>query len=92
MVKYIKAKWFHDEKDYPVEIYSEVDNERYELRKVEIFRDGNAGYADEKRNSGNTLLGESPMPRLNEINSDNEFSAQEISLDDFESIWNKFYF
>jgi hypothetical protein len=41
----------------PVVLYSELDDNRFEVRKVEVFRDGRLGYADAVRSSGGTGLG-----------------------------------
>jgi hypothetical protein len=42
---YFKCKWNHAYRDEPVLLYSELDEERWETRKVEIFRDGKMGFA-----------------------------------------------
>jgi hypothetical protein len=39
-MNYIKVKWNHALPDEPVWFYSELDAERWETRKVEIFADG----------------------------------------------------
>ena len=57
-MQYIRTIWVHDFPDFPVEIYSEIDEERWEVRKVEIFRDGSATYADLTRSTGKTGLSE----------------------------------
>jgi hypothetical protein len=36
---YIKVLWIHKNKDEPIELYSELDEDRYETKKVEIFID-----------------------------------------------------
>lgn len=36
-MKYIKVIWMHSFDDEPTELYSEIDDERYETRKVEFF-------------------------------------------------------
>ena len=38
---YYRTYWQHDD-DYPVWIYSEIDNHRYDTRGIEIFRNGSA--------------------------------------------------
>jgi len=40
---YLKVKWIHSHPDAPVLLYSELDRERWEVRKVEVFRDGSLG-------------------------------------------------
>ncbi|HEY1216196.1 MAG TPA: hypothetical protein VGE93_21415, partial [Bryobacteraceae bacterium] len=40
MVRYLKVAWHHDFAEDPVEIFSEVGDDDYEVRKVELFHDG----------------------------------------------------
>ena len=40
-MEYYRTYWQHDD-DYPVWIYSEIDNHRYDTRGIEIFRNGSA--------------------------------------------------
>jgi hypothetical protein len=42
---YIKVKWSHSFPDEPILLYSELDRERCEIRKVEAFPGGRMGYA-----------------------------------------------
>lgn len=44
-MQYIKVKWVHPPNEYPVMLYSELDDRRYEIRKVEVFADGRMQYA-----------------------------------------------
>ena len=81
---YILVTWHHDNPDYPVELYSELDDERFEVRKVECFRDGRRCFADAAGHSGNTTLGTAPVPPLNEIASDRQFTAREITKEVFD--------
>jgi hypothetical protein len=43
---YLECEWIHDFPDDPVLLYSELDRERWETRKVDLFRDGSKGWAD----------------------------------------------
>ena len=45
-MKYIRLYWTHDRRDMPVWLISELDDENWETRKVEIWRGGAKGYAD----------------------------------------------
>ncbi|WP_181138938.1 DUF6881 domain-containing protein [Streptomyces sp. Ru72] len=47
IVWYLKVIWHHDFPDEPVGILSEVGEDRYEVRKVEVFRGGRLDWADE---------------------------------------------
>ncbi len=84
---YFKCKWLHDFASEPVLLYSELDADRWELRKVELFADGRKGYASEEGAFGGTRLGEAVIPPLAEINADPQFEAEEISREAFEAVW-----
>jgi hypothetical protein len=85
---YLACEWVHDLPDEPVLLYSELDLERLETRKVEVFRDGSIGwaYADHEVRSA---LGEVPVPPMSAIAADPQFRPREISADDFDAIWQR---
>ena len=90
-MEFIYLEWFHNFPDEPIKIFSEIDKDRYETRKVEIFRDGTYGYAYLNIEFGKTGLGKIPFPEnLDEINSDTQFKAIEITKHEFEEVWKKF--
>jgi hypothetical protein len=68
--------------------YSEIDV-GFEVRKVEVSRDGRHDYAGRSRSTGTTMLGEKMMPGLDEINEDPEFSAAAITAEEFERVWRR---
>ena len=86
-MRYIKVRWVHDHPREPVWLFSELDDGRWETRKVEIFTDGSKGFASKEEDMGATLLGERPVPVLNQIASDPQFMPEEISREEFEEIW-----
>lgn len=86
---YIKVRWKHSNAEYPVVLYSELDNARWEVRKVEIFSDGRIGFASAAESAGSTGLGETPIPPLAEIASDPQFEPVEIVEQEFEEVWAK---
>lgn len=88
MPRYQKVLWRHDLPDEPVELYSEIDA-GYEVRKVEVYRDGRHDFADSSHSSGTTMLGEDIVPGLDEINEDPEFSAAAVTAEEFEQIWKR---
>ena len=88
-MNYIKVKWVHSFRDEPVFLYSELDEGRWEIRKVEVFSDGRMGYADSRRTSGGTKLGKEPVPSILEIGTDPQFEPMEVTKDEFETIWSK---
>jgi len=86
-MEYIKVKWIHSFSDEPVLLYSEIDEERWEQRKVEVFADGRIGYAGGEISTENTGLGEVPILQLKEIAADPQFQPEVISKDEFEVVW-----
>lgn len=89
-MQYIKVQWLHDDPDFPVLLYSELDEDRWEIRKVDIYPDGRMEYADKDGGIGSTMLcDEMPIPPLEEIASDPVFVPEEIPQEEFERIWTK---
>jgi hypothetical protein len=86
---YFKCKWNHTFPDEPIMLYSELDDQRWEVRKVEVFRDGRMGFADGEREFGGSGLGLVPTPPLAEIAADPEFEPVEIAQLEFESVWSE---
>ena len=88
-MEYICCEWRHTGDTEPVLLYSELDEYRWEKRKVEVFRDGRHGFADDSVSTGGTWLGKSAVPALEEINAGKEFSARPIEAAEFERIWKR---
>ncbi|MBV9180528.1 MAG: hypothetical protein JO356_04390 [Acidobacteria bacterium] len=86
---YIKCKWNHTHPDDPILLYSELDDERRESRKIEIFRDGKKGFADSDTEFGGSSLGLEPVPPLNEIAADYQFEPEVITKAEFELVWSE---
>lgn len=84
---YIRVLWRHAFPDDPVALWSELDADRGEVRKVEIWSGGRVGYASNAGEVGGTRLGDVPVPPLGEINLDPQFHAEMIAKDDFERCW-----
>jgi hypothetical protein len=86
---YIKVRWKHDDPNDPILLYSEMDDEHWEVRKVEVFPNGSFGYADRATSRGTTLLGLEPIPTLSKIAANPEFEPAAIAKDEFEAVWLK---
>ena len=86
-MKYIKVKWIHSHPEEPVWLYSELNDDLWETRKVEIFPDGTKGYAHHSEAVGTTRLSIEPLPTLEEIASDPLFVPEEISAQEFDEVW-----
>jgi hypothetical protein len=86
---YVKVEWIHLRDDEPVLLYSELDESRWENRKIEVFADGRCGYASQTESIGSTRLGEEPIPPMAEIAADPQFRPSEITEPEFEEVWAK---
>ena len=87
-MKYIHCLWIHKFADDPVVLVSEVNDNGFEIRKVEYWRSGQIGIADENTLESNvTQLGLYSIGSVNEINADEQFSAIEITKEEFENHW-----
>ncbi len=89
MNTYLYSKWLNNPADSPMEFYSELDPGRWEVRKVEVFRDGRSGYASTVKSTGNTRLAIVPIPPLADISSLAEFETRTITADEFEAVWRR---
>lgn len=88
-MRYIKVRWEHNFSDEPVTIYSELDDYRNEIRKVEIYRDGRVGYASIGFEHGGSALSKEPLPPFEEINEDAQFNLEEIGQEEFDVVWER---
>ena len=81
---FLATEWIHEFKDQPRFLYFELDEERYDVRRVEVFRDGRAvRFEDEME------LADQPVPSVQEINAapGGEFRAWDIGKAEFEELW-----
>lgn len=76
-----------DNKEMPVFIYSELDDERFEVRKVEIFHDGRMGWASLLAEFGGTALSPEPISANIEMASNPVFVLTIIDREAFEELW-----
>lgn len=88
-MRYQVVQWRHEANDEPVLLYSEVDRCGCEVRKVEEYRSGRLDVAGEGIETGSTWLSETHLPKVEEIDAMDEFSANEISASQFESVWRR---
>ena len=86
-MKYLRVLWKHSFADEPVELLSEIDEAGFEVRKIEIFRNGLKGYASKTESENGTRLGLEPVPCVADIASDNQFVPEEIPRDEFDVAW-----
>lgn len=74
---YLLVKWKHKNPDEPIVLYSELDEARMEVRKIDMFADGRWGFADGREEVGGSGLGEAPTPSLEQLNADPVYEAME---------------
>lgn len=89
-MKYIKIHWKHNFPADPEFIYSEIDEDGYEVRKVEIFKNGTSIVYSDKINPDGLAEGE--YPSLSDLTFEEDvesMTATEINKDEFCKIWNE---
>ena len=74
--------------DEPIMLYSELDDQRCERRKVEMFCDGRIGYAHAERQFGGQPWMK-PRPFWQRLRLDRQFEPVEITRLEFESVWSE---
>jgi len=88
-MRYLYIKWVHKNPADPVHIYSEIGNDSYELRRIEIWADGRKGFADENEQKGGTELSSMAVPSLAEIAAQPEYQPKTIVAEEFHKLWLK---
>jgi hypothetical protein len=88
-MKYIRVKWKHSNPDEPVFLFSEVEDNGKELRKLECFRNGFCDFASTEASTGNAKLSTQPLPEISKLARDPEFEPVEITKEEFEIVWKK---
>ncbi len=86
-MEYIDVTWNHTNMSYPIRLVSELGSDRYEIRKLEFYQNGQVGFATEELSSLGAELSEKPIPLLEVINSDLEFKGKYITAEEFEGLW-----
>lgn len=83
-MRYFRTYWNQSSLEYATWIYSEVDNNGFETRKIELFLDGHYNYFDETTpfDLGEFLTDE----EIQEVNKESEVHMLEIRREDFEQV------
>lgn len=84
---YLKVRWLHDDPAYPVLLLSELDERRYEVRKVEIYAGGRIDIASAQEQVGHAEPGQVAVPPEEEIANDRAFSVEALGRAEFEQAW-----
>jgi Domain of unknown function (DUF6881)/HYD1 signature containing ADP-ribosyltransferase len=88
-MQYLRVQWTHRHSADPVEIWMELDESGWEVRKLEIFPDGTVGYANGTESANSTTLGETPIPPVADIAADPQFKPTVVTKNEFEGKWTK---
>jgi hypothetical protein len=86
-MRYQRVRWLHNIPTEPVLLYPEIDNDGFEVRKIDECAEGHRDTASRDDQSGSTHLGAVPVPSLDAINAQDEFVGEEINAAEFERIW-----
>ncbi len=88
-MRYLYIKWVHKDPGSPVHLYSEIGDDDYERRRVEVWADGRKGFADGNEEKGGTALSVMPIPSLKDIAAQPEYQPKTIEAEDFQKMWMK---
>lgn len=80
---YVKIDWHHDCPEDPICYYMELDEEGYDVRRLELFADGHYEFWDKKTPFA---LSDCSCFPLEEISAQEEFSLDKLSKIQFEEI------
>ena len=86
-MKYIQLRWRHANPDEPVWIFSEIEEDGREVRKLECFKNGFCDFASREEATGTTKLRTQQLPEMRELGRDREFEPREITKEEFEEVW-----
>lgn len=86
-MRYVKVVWEHDFPDDPVLYLSELGEDGYEVRKIQLYRDGRSEWADGRHETATVGLSEIPFPSVEEISSQSDCRAELITSEEFERAW-----
>lgn len=86
-MEYISVVWKHSSTSDPIRLVSELDEERYERRKLEFYAEGTVGAASDDFEDARTRLGVVAVPALSEINEDTQFQGEAITQAEFDELW-----
>ncbi len=88
-MRYSRLQWNHLSPNEPIEVLSEYDDNGWERRKVEAFRDGSVRFASGTDSIGGSKLSLIPRPPDEEVVAEPEFRVFEISTEEFERAWDQ---
>ncbi len=88
-MRYSRLQWNHSSPSEPIEILSEYDENGWERRKVEVFRDGSVRFASGTESVGGSKLSLIARPADEEVVDEPEFRVFELAEEEFERAWDR---
>ena len=86
-MQYSRLQWTHSSPGEPIEIFSEYDENGWERRKIEMFKDGSVSFASITESIGDSKLSLIPRPPDEEVVDEPEFRVFEMTKEQFERAW-----
>ena len=86
-MRYQQVRWQHDFPDEPVELFSEIGPDDWEVRRVDRYRDGRLLWSDDTGAGPGDGVGQAAFDPIDVINADPEFVATEITAQQFDRVW-----
>ncbi|MCE9634226.1 MAG: hypothetical protein K8T90_00845 [Planctomycetes bacterium] len=84
---WIASRWLTARDDEPAHSFYEMDDDRFEVRRVEVYQDGSRRRYTARGLHELEPIEVMPIPSLEEINSQPDFEARTTSAEEFESEW-----
>ncbi len=88
-MEYILVIWAQSSFEDPVVMYYEVNDQRETIRQVELYPDLTLGFASESHSYKSFITNEHPVPTIDNICSEPNLTAFQITQQQFENVWNK---
>jgi hypothetical protein len=86
---YFYGVWIDATEDEPREYYDELDASRWSIRCVRKYRDGRYEAYSYASDNWRDVMPEAPIPRLADIDAQENVSAKEISKAEFDVVWDQ---
>lgn len=88
-MRYILVEYDHAQEDDPVRVYSEVDRDDLETRRVEFYGNG-LWFAYGEEHGGGEALSKTPFPaEVRSLNVPGEVTARTIPASVFREVWDQ---
>jgi hypothetical protein len=85
--RYIRCRWMSENREGLRMTFSELDGERWEVRRVEVFLDGRVSCADVHGSYGTTELAKNPIGEPEATVDNQEYEIAELTRAEFEAVF-----